>query len=266
MKYIILAFLIFIYIFKNFSIRKEKFKNYKNYVWLYWEDKPNKSKPDYLKLCMETIKKKLNNYQVIVLNPNNLDKYLKNVNPNVHKIKELAHKADYLRMLATYQHGGFWFDADTIFLDNIDDWNDKLKKYDLVWFGMNAYGVNKNNSFIKNVLDKIEIKINKSSNFSWREIGQDIIDPELEKYKKIYSDKFYKLPQSEVWFMSFRVDNEKTGFISKNQKIFDEKFKKTHKIVMLHNKLYPEKFKKMSRNEILNDNMIISKLFRKSLK
>jgi mannosyltransferase OCH1-like enzyme len=261
----IVIFLI-IFIVYNLLKKKDTFSQPKNYVWLYWEDKKGSSKPDYLKLCEETIKKKLSNYQVIILNPNNLNKYLKNVNPNLHKIKEIAHKADYIRMLATYQYGGFWFDMDTIFLDNIDSWNDKLKEYDIVWFGMNAYGVNKHNPFIKNVLNKIESKINKSSTFNWREIGQDIIDPELKKYKKIYPNKFYKLHPTEVWFMSFRVDNKNTGFISKNQKIFDKNFKKTHKIVMLHNKLYPSKFKNMTREEILNDNMIISKLFKQSLK
>jgi hypothetical protein len=270
MNYEILI-LVILFIILNISniLHKENehFENKKNIVWLYWENKPGKTKPEYLNMCMESISKHLKDYEIIVLNPDNLDKYLKNINPNVHKIKQLAHKADYLRMLATYQHGGFWFDADTIVMDNIDLWNDRLKQYDLVWYGMNAYGVNKHNTFIKNVLDKVDNKINnsKNHNFNWREIGQDIIDPELKTYKKKYPNKFFKLPDTEVCFMPFNQDNQRTGFISKNQRVLKDKYKNTQKIIMLHNQLYPNSFKKMTREEILKDDMVISTLFKKTL-
>ena len=266
----IIIILIFLFIILNLNNKKiEHFDNKKKkYIWLYWENKASKKKPEYLDMCLETFYKNLKDYEIVILNPNNLDKYLTNINPNVHKIKQLAHKADYIRMLATYQHGGFWFDADTIILDDIDLWNNRLKNKDLVWYGMNAYGVNKNNQFIKNVLDKIETKLNntKTYKFGWKEIGQNIIDPELEKYKKNNPNNFHILSRDEVFFIPFNLDNDKTGSISNNPSVFNEKYKKTQKIIMLHNQLYPDKFKKMSKEAILNSDLNIGKFFKIALK
>ena len=213
---------------------------------------------------MNTFHNKLSDYKIIILNPDNLDKYLKYINPHFSKIKQLAHKADYIRMLILYHYGGFWFDYDTIILQDIDSWNDKLKEVDLVWFGMGAFGCNKNNKFVKSVLDKIEVKINNSKNyvFSWREIGQDIIDPALENYKKNNKTKYYILPRTEVFFIPFYEDNSKKGFVSKNIDLY-KKLKPSHKIVILHNQIYPSWFKKMDTKEILESDMIISLILKK---
>ena len=65
--------------------------------------------------------------------------------------------------------------------------------------------------------------------------------------------------------MPFNQDNQRTGFISKNQRVLKDKYKNTQKIIMLHNQLYPNSFKKMTREEILKDDMVISTLFKKTL-
>jgi mannosyltransferase OCH1-like enzyme len=270
MNYKILILIILFIIFNILNIyhkKKEHFKNKKNYVWLYWEDKPGTTKSDYLNMCLDTFKKHLKDYEVIVLNPKNINNYLSNVNPNFNKIKTLAHKADYVRMLATYQHGGFWFDSDTVVMNNIDEWNEKLKTHGIVFYGMSTFGVQKHNPFVKDVLDKIEKKIYRSKTFSfhWREIGQDIIDPALERYKKNYPNMFYKIPENNIFFLPFNHDNNRTGLLSRNEKTFNKFYNDNLKIVILHNQIYPHSFKKMTREEILKDDMLISRLFNISL-
>ena len=169
-----------------------------------------------------------------------------------------AQKADYLRIAILYYYGGFYFDFDTIVLQSIKPWLEKLQDYELVWANNSNFGGQKGSTFLKICLQVLNHKLNKSSNlqFIWAELGATI-----SEIKKILSDKInqYKIPEDEYngkKSINWKYDNYKTGFIS-NQSL-DEYYHEKQKIVILHNNLY-KKIKEMTKEEVLESEMLLSK-------
>ena len=53
------------YLNEHFTINQN---NLPNHIWMYWENKPGKTKPNYLKLCFKTIfKHNHNDFQIHLL-------------------------------------------------------------------------------------------------------------------------------------------------------------------------------------------------------
>ncbi|MFT7224033.1 MAG: mannosyltransferase OCH1-like enzyme [Cellvibrionaceae bacterium] len=84
-------------------------------VWLYWENKRKAKKPEYLELCLQTIMKNSSGYNVNLLDDVSVNDYI-NIPPEILKIKNIAHKADWIRFSLLYEYGGIWLDSDVILL------------------------------------------------------------------------------------------------------------------------------------------------------
>lgn len=83
-------------------------------IYTFWEPASNMS--GYISLCIETWRKQLPDYEVIVLDYSNMDQYvapelLKGV---LCKKMTLAMQSDAIRAAIMYEQGGIWLDADTI--------------------------------------------------------------------------------------------------------------------------------------------------------
>ena len=238
---------------KSYCIIKDAYQY--NNIFLYWE----KERPVYLDLCLETIKKHCQkHFKIIILTPENINKFLPNIHPKWKDMPIPAQKADYLRIAILYYYGGFYFDFDTIVLQSIKPWLEKLQDYELVWANNSNFGGQKGSTFLKICLQVLNHKLNKSSNlqFIWAELGATI-----SEIKKILSDKInqYKIPEDEYngkKSINWKYDNSKTGFIS-NQSL-DEYYHEKQKIVILHNNLY-KKIKEMTKEEVLESEMLLSK-------
>ena len=76
-------------------------------IWMYWETLPNKKKPGYIDLCIESVKHNCGNcFNVIVLDNNNIYDYLPEIkNMNLSKLN-LPQKVDYYRYLQRYEYLG----------------------------------------------------------------------------------------------------------------------------------------------------------------
>lgn len=86
----------------------------KKRIFTFWE--PQTFIPPYLQLCMETWKKFLPDYEIIVLDYSNLDAWLdKDFYPEVlYKHFSLPIQADAIRCAILKKYGGIWMDVDTI--------------------------------------------------------------------------------------------------------------------------------------------------------
>ena len=81
-------------------------KDEKN-IFLYWECKQGCKKPEYLDLCLETIKKHNPDISIYVLDEISVRELLPDLR-NDYEFNDLciAHKTDYIRSRLLYKYGG----------------------------------------------------------------------------------------------------------------------------------------------------------------
>lgn len=105
-------------------------------IYTFWE--PKNKIPEYLKLCMETWKKFLPDYESVMLDYSNIGEYI-DINRYNKRLFDgtfsMPQIADALRSMLLEEHGGVWMDTDTVLL------NDNVKKYftldnDISFFGI----------------------------------------------------------------------------------------------------------------------------------
>lgn len=176
---------------KNKSINKT--------VWLYWENSINKTTPYYIQICHQLVKKVNPNSNVVILDENSVKKYI-DLPKQWYSLKEIAHKADYVRVAMLYKYGGIWLDSDMVCLDSFDKIFDLLDKYDFVAFELkniknkkistNTYKVNTgflaarpNSILFKKWLDKATdtlMELDKKDQ-DWHLIGRSLMNPLLKE-------------------------------------------------------------------------------------
>jgi len=237
---------------------------------MYWENRKGSTKPAYLDLCLETIIKHSPHYKVIVLNEKTVFYYLPNLRNDLDKLKEIAHRADYIRASIVYKYGGIWLDSDVILLKEIDI-EKHLDDYEYggyvgcgieygkpsIWF----FSAKRFSAILGEWLDQMDIKLDKKlhrkwrRSFRWTELGYDILWKLFEGYNYHHID--FKRFAPIIW--------SKWGDFFKTGISLDSIIKKDTIAVMLYNKFMFKPLKDVSRTELLNGNTLLSKLFRFSL-
>lgn len=83
-------------------------------IFCFWE--PPERMPAYLKLCMRTWQKNFPDYEIVLLNYSNIEKWLPPEVLDVAWVKRygIAAQTDAFRVALMAHHGGIWFDVDTI--------------------------------------------------------------------------------------------------------------------------------------------------------
>ena len=211
----------------------------------YWEGK----EPTYIKMCYETMKRHIPD--IIRLNENNANLYV-DLPPEYYKIKSINHRVDYLKANLIYKYGGFWLDADTIVMKPIQD--KLLDEHDYIGCP-GFFGGRKGSETLKKWIDHMDIVIKTKSEFQWAELILPMVW-ENNKHKEIrnielkYMCPFWGEKIRDIFFKDYGeyIDKSKDAIV-----------------VVLYNYVFPDWFKKMNRKEILEGNMVISELFRRSL-
>lgn len=122
-----------------------------HYVWMGGKEKPNT-----IKKCMKTWKKRLKGYEFIEWNEKTFDV---NSHPFVkaaYKAKKWAFVSDYVRAYAIYNYGGVYFDTDIFAIRDIEKVldNDAFVGYEHPDFPFTAvFGAKKGHPLIKDMLD-----------------------------------------------------------------------------------------------------------------
>ena len=93
----------------------------KHKIWSYWETKPGSFRPEYLDLCEETWRKHCgDDFQICRVTAENVAEYAPNLIEEWNRLPVLAHKADYLRAVLVYEHGGIWLDKFRVFFETVN--------------------------------------------------------------------------------------------------------------------------------------------------
>ena len=282
---IIIIILLIQYIFYNIKIYKHK-----KIIFSFWE--PKNKIPGYLSLCIKTWKVFLPDYKIIILDYDNISKYLgKELYKNIIcKHMYLSMQADAIRIAILNKYGGLWMDTDSIILNG--NFTKEYNKYKLTMIGeeknkfqyMGFIFASQNSNILNIWLRKIINKVKKYKKILHQDkskltkkmkrfdyLGNSVIDPILGHYTKndycrIDSKSINAFPEN-----IYIKNNTKTK-MDKYEEFYFQKgdpniiLKNTKYIILLHNSWTPSKYKNMNEKEFLMQDIRISKLLSKLLK
>lgn len=119
-----------------------------------WLGKGEKS--ERAKLCLESWKKFLPDYQIIEWNEDNFDVNFNNWTRDSYKLKKYAFTSDVVRLWALYQYGGIYMDTDVEVYQSLDPFlnEEGFTGFEDVHYPVTAtLGAEKGNPIIKQMLD-----------------------------------------------------------------------------------------------------------------
>ena len=261
------------------SIQKNK------YIFTFWE--PSNKIPGYIRLCIQTWKKFLPEYNIILMDYKKVKEFLgeylfRNI---ICKYMSFMLQADAIRVALLQKFGGIWMDADTIITNG--DFLKNIENYDLAMIGgKNSTNIgfiyaSKNSTIINAWLIEIIRRVkkfkqlfqsaykNKTVKFNY--LGNNIIDNLLKNDNT--SKNFFILDRNKLnVFPEYRLLKNsnltqkqryiKLYFINRAPKIL---FPIVKGIIMLHNSFTPNKYKNMTEKQFLKEEILLSKYLRKIL-
>lgn len=279
--------IILLYLFLTYFLTdNEYFGSMKPYLWIYWENKPGKSMPDYISLCRKTILKHAkDSFTIVELNEKNIYDYLPELKEKEQQLDLnnliIAQKVDYYRILLLYKYGGLYMDADIILLQDPIEIIQKLNDYDFVGFGCTGYVCNDgygkpsnwvmasraNGKLISRVLNNMENKLNKAnkqnSQWNYHDLGKLIIWDELQWLKTNENYKYYH------YSSDYDGARDKNGYWVTDDRLFsseDLQYKLPNEmlfIVLYNSGLH--NIASTSASDLLSANTNFSKFIKKSL-
>lgn len=87
-------------------------------IFTFWKNKDGSSSemPSYIKMCLNSWKKYLPDYEIVVLTPSNLDEWIGNnyYDKILYEKFTIAQQTQAIRAAVLEKYGGIWFDADII--------------------------------------------------------------------------------------------------------------------------------------------------------
>ncbi len=274
--------IILITIFFLFFLKYEYTENFedKPKIFLYWENKPGvKKRPEYLDLCFESVKKNCSDsFDIILLNEKTVHNYLPNLRKDLDKKLSIPQKTDYIRYLLLYKYGGIWLDTDIIVVKDLTPIYKKLEKYDYVGAGCHENDCTKtghprptnwlmmsrpNTKFIKMCIDECDklLDENESLEDKYFLIGRELMWDKINLLMKEGWD-YYHIDSKCQERDSSDVKYKNHRFIS-NESIDKNCLGKTY-FVPVYNTApgFPEWFKNLTKDEIMNSDLLVAKIFK----
>ena len=255
----------------------------KPFIWLYWENKPNVLEPpNYIKMCRESVLLHCEkDFNVVILNETTVKTYLPDLREDINKL-QIPQKADYIRLKLLEKYGGIWLDSDIIVMKSLMPIMDKMKNnIDFVGFGChyrNCRDLGKpkpanwvmaskpNTKFMKKCIEECERVLNKKGKIKYFDLGRTLL------WKKIKDIKTEDPSWDYYHYDSKCLDRDSNYKKMRNNRLIsdesvDKKCINESLFIPIYNTApgFPDWFKNKSRQEILDDNMLISKIFRKCL-
>jgi hypothetical protein len=230
-----------------------------NNVWVYWQG----DRAVYIDLCIATIRKYSVGLNFTLLSDQNVREYLKL--PEVYSKLSVVHRADYLRVALLHKYGGMWLDADTIVLKPLSKYISFLDKYKFLGFGKRR---SPQTAIIAGVPDSLILstwfnyldrKIFES-NISWGDLGPIAIKKILLDLYGMDKHEYYNVSSEHCVPISCRDWKDFFSIRVKQDVIL-----KDTGMVMLYNKFMKYRLRQYNKVCLMESDMFISKLFRKSL-
>lgn len=148
----------------------------------YWEG----DQPEYIARCLRSLERSCQRTRFHLVTPHTLANYIDTTQlpENFAKLTEPAHRADYLRAALLAQHGGFWFDADTVGLQDPADLADNVDLLYCVWSNqprrvLNGYVYAQPGSALaRQWLEALNARlIDHAADAPWTALGEGILTP-----------------------------------------------------------------------------------------
>ena len=229
--------------------------------------------PPYINLCIKTWELNLQkDYQIIVLTPENINRYIdKNflTESVVNPINPYSSAyCDYISFLAIYCNGGIFLDADTIITDGFNPDFDMLNDYETVFFGRNnkiipGFIMSKKNS---KILEELILRYRIAHHLPFIKRKRDILinnsikNSLLKDFLTIdNSHSAYKL---ELLLEDNNKNNKYKDYYFTSKYSIENFLKNNKGIAALQNSATPAKYKKMSESEFLEQDILLSKIFK----
>lgn len=200
--------------------------------FIYWQTINNKL-PQYITDCINNMKS-IFGESLIIIDNNNLVKYIPILPKFFHRIPKIAIKVDYIRIALLYYHGGCYLDADTIIFPKFLDDMNNLPNADLIGVGKNnditgnaiLIAPNAKSLICKKILEKQEEIIqNKKGILQWSDIGGNLISDICKSCKSENTINVATFTKNPIYFSGWK---NSLVFLSKDDKIiidFIEKIK-----------------------------------------
>lgn len=276
---LILILIIIIFNFSNYYLKKNKYEHFFNdtkIIWMYWETLPNKKKPGYIDLCINSVKFNCGNcFKIIVLDEKTIYDYLPEIkNINFSNLK-LPQKVDYYRYALLEKYGGVWLDADILVLKCICPFYKKLDIHDYVGFGcgydnqicgkkfngysrpLNWFMISKKETpYIKCIKEKAYNKITSGKDLPYHGLGKVLLN---ECYDKLNKDNKWEYSHISSKCQEYDTKGNKLNNIM--DKFEWEDCENDRIFFPLYNTApgYPDWFKNLSEDEIKNNNNLFIK-------
>ena len=256
-------------------------------IYTFWEDKNNM--PEYIKLCIESWKKFLPDYEIVILNYDNLEDYLgKNYyDKSLYENFTIAQQTQAIRAAVLEKHGGIWFDADIIvrssdiekFFDDSSELNIfenriacmKAKKHSKIlrkWIRNIKKRVWIYKHFFKFIFVHNPYKASKMMDWDYLSDGitkklfktknKKIFNNISIKESKTYPELLWEKNSGRTIFKNNHVDLYNHFYINNN--FFDFFEKNNNGLVILHNSWMPKEYKTLDRTQIFEKNNTLAKI------
>jgi len=241
-------------------------------IWTYWHDLNDI--PQYILLCID-IMKKISNVPVVVITDNDLLSFLPTIRKEFYLIKNkkhlddnynhIPHRVDYIRNQLLYHYGGMWLDADTLVMPNFNDIFNVLKRAEdfagrineVDMIGINFMASIPKGIVISEYIHQQDMILDRTTEIeSGSSFASRLLTPIVLNHSEtscLFIDQV-----SPIMFKNFHLFFEPGEPVS--EYIKDDTY-----CCMLYNRVFPDEFKKMRREEILNSDFLISKLFKYAL-
>ena len=264
------------------------------YIFSFWEPKENIH--DYLKLCINTWKKFMPDYKIVILDYKSLYDWIEEdtFDKKLFQYFSLPKQADVIRCALLYKYGGIWFDTDTlVFSSNINEIiEESMKKAETVFvetkekyhpytgiiiarqgseimkkcieeakIRIKKYGKPKNQLILTKIFKNKEYKAYKN----WDFLGNAILDKiiygtDTSKYLPLDNNIIKALPET-IYYPDISRREAYCKFYFKDsfhKKDFDE----NTSIIYLHNSWTPEEYKNMTTQEFLNQDITLANILK----
>ena len=254
-------------------------------IFTFWENKKNKEQktPEYIKLCINSWKKYLPDYEIIVLNYSNIDEWIgKNYYDKVlYKKFTIAQQTQAIRAAVLEQHGGLWFDADIIVTNSdIEKLFDNNSEHNIFENRIACIKAKKHSKILRKWIKGIKWKLfiykylfdfcfryfpfKASEMMNWDYLSDSILGKYFNtKNKKLLNN--IKINDSKTYpeilwekesrrtifknaptnlYNHFYIENNFIDYLQQNNK----------GLIILHNSWMPNKYRTMTLDELLKQN------------
>jgi len=227
-------------------LHNKKLNTSLNKIFTYWETQPGQTKPGYIELCQESLKKNCGkNFEIHT--------YSNYVTPL--PLFSINHKTDWLKANLIYNNGGFWIDADMVVVKDLAPLISLVEEHGFAGIP-GFFGAKRHNKLLGDWIEEMSKIVHRGDGNEFSDLIQPLLTHKDFKEFGVFTKEMicpiYHTGE-EFWKL---FDNIKTDKI-----LTPNTF-----IVTLYNSAFSAEFKKMSAQQVLDvNNWLVSDIFRKVL-